>query len=280
MEHEADNPENVPRHTDEQDTQCAQGSEIFSPRDLTAYLRTYGEHGKLPPEVKEHLADCRICGENWAFIERTDPILKKFRRDRVKLLITSVLADEDPLPIAAEPSEKVGEDRPILVEDLQQALSRPQSFPGADVIDLDELVQPVLGTGELSSDKVLATCRKVQEIPDDGIRYLTSKRVSAGFEVLADREQERGTIPNDSIVDQLMNRNSGWVDLSKLGVPLERAMFFVASLPQTSYFRNPDLFQQSGHTILFNVGRFPQLLSEFEQLGSRFERVQSPRLMD
>jgi hypothetical protein len=280
MENEADNPENVPWHADEQITQCAQGSEIFSPRDLTAYLRLYGEGKKLPPEVEGHLAECRICGENWAFIQRTDPTLKKLRRARVKLLITSILADESALPIPVEPSEEVAEDRPVLVEEMQQALYQPQASTGSDV-RLKELLQPVLATGELSSDRVLDTCRTVQGIADDGIRYQASKELSAGFEIRVARDQKRGTIPNNSIVYQLTNnRDSEWVDLSGLGVPLASAMAFVASFAPTSFYRDPNLFQKSGQTILLNVKQLRQLFPKFDEDGSRFEGRQSPKLMD
>jgi|HubBroStandDraft_1064217.scaffolds.fasta_scaffold18214_2 hypothetical protein len=238
--------------------------DVLMPREIVGYLRAREEGGTLTAEVEEHLKSCHVCQNNWAFIEATEPKLRKFREKRVELLIRQVQVGEELAEADAECRKaRVTEHRP-LVRELERAFLETRRP------DEPKWIEDLwAGDDEFTSDRVLELSKTVQEIDGNEMRYLAAKRVAALFECFINRKVKREV--GLKILDSLISAQSDSVDLSTLGIPLDTATAFVASFPHTSYFREPRLMEKAGATVLFHRRRFAELRSEFDRIRAAFE---------
>jgi hypothetical protein len=249
--------------------QCVKGGEVISPREMVGYLRAREEGVELPPGMEEHLRTCRTCADNWEFIQRIDPNIRQFRKKRVNLLISEVLAGEDIL--AATPADRKSDlptrERKAQVREVQQESSQAQNVPEQDIPN----------TEELRSDDILKVCEAVRGIEDDKKRYEAAKKLSQRFELRVELEQASGA--NIEAIFETLFSESDPIDLSALkGIPdvtAGMATAFIASFPHASYFRDPSLLERDksgalGDKIWFHRSRFTQMAHEFDQARARF----------
>jgi hypothetical protein len=244
-------------------TQCPDG--FLTPREMVGLLRAAEDNVPLPADVEQHLRSCVACAENWAFIQATDPVLRRFREKRVGLLIQGVTDDEQFERVDDSQPNAETADRIRLIDEIERDLSVTPTQSDDSVFQFIRQE-----TGELSVDDILRVCSTVQEIEDSKRRYETAKRLSALFAARVKQEQERGRLTL-SFLDSLMQSESDSIDLSKLGVPVWIAAAFVASFPQTSYFSNSPVLEKSEETLLFHCARLAGLRREFDEVRKIFE---------
>ncbi len=243
---------------------CPEG--ILSPREMVGILRAEEDGAPVPPDVAEHLTMCAVCEENWAFVRATDPVLKKFREERVALVIQRVVGEEEFAPVGNAKSKLQPAEREALVQAVQQQLATAPGVPE------ESWFQAVLTeSGEIPVDRVLEMCGAIQGIPDDKQRYESAKKLSAMFTLRVNEEQKRGILTLN-IMDSLLRPASESIDLSELEVAVPIAAAFFASLPQTSYFSKPPLLEKSGDAILFHPARLSRFRTEFDRVRMSFDR--------
>jgi hypothetical protein len=207
-----------------------------------------------------------VCEENWAFVRATDPVLKKFREQRVALVIQRVVDEEEFARVHNVKTELQPAEREALVQGVQRQLATAPGVPN------ESWFQSVLtGSGEIPVERVLEMCGAIQGIPDDRQRYESAKKLSTVFNVRVKQEQERGIL-TVNIIDFLLRPASESIDLAELEVPVPIAALFVASLPQTSYFSKPPLLEKSGEAILFHSARLSRLRTEFDKVRMSFDQ--------
>lgn len=270
MESKASNVIQVRHEAEEVVTPCAKGSEILSPRDLAAYVRSEEEGEVLPPEILKHLSACSTCQENWNFLKQTDPVLRKLRRERVKLMIQNVVIEEEKQAqedaagkefaqsLVKEQTSMSGTQCSQWTDEFQQTLSAANN----------ELVQAVQQEAckllkeqpneppEEVGTRISAISARVGAITDKRERWATTMKICALLKEWARIEEQRGKLTTQ-VLDVLMDPGSDWVDLSSLQVGVGVAAAFFASLPETLFFG--DLLEKSGGTIRFHRGRWQQL---------------------
>jgi hypothetical protein len=260
-------------NAEESVVQCARGGEVISPREMVGYLRAREEGVELPPGMEEHFRACRICGDNWEFILRTDPVIRQYREERVELVIRHVLAEEVILatPANRESDLPAGE-REAKVQTVQEELMQVG-------VPEKKHLKTILKCDELPSSTIISMCEKVRKIEDDRTRYEESKKLSSQFDLCVKRRQANDAIV-EAIFETLMLSDADSIDLSDLKITPEvtagMAAAFIASFPQTIYFRDPVLLERrksgkSGGTVLFHRGRFPELTLEFDKVRAKFD---------
>jgi hypothetical protein len=103
---------------------------------------------------------------------------------------------------------------------------------------------------------------KVGALTDEQERVATTDQVCGVFNDVfmewLNKEYERGELPF-AVLEKLMKSQSQWIDLSKLPVPMEVAIAFFSSFPETISSGRQDLFQDLGDTIRFNWERYQEL---------------------
>lgn len=271
MESKAGNVIPVKHDSEEAVTPCAKGSEILPPRDLAAYVRSEEEGEVLPPRVVEHLSACSTCQENWKLLKLTDPVLRKLRRERVKLMIQNVVIEEEKeaweeaaekefaQSLTSEQTSMSGEQRSQWADEFQQALS-PANNELVQAVreEACKLLkkQPNEPPEEEVGNRISAISERVGAIPDKRERLATTMKICALLKEWATIEEQRGKLTTQ-VLDVLMDPASDWVDLSSLPMGVDVAAAFFASLPETLFFG--DLLERSGNEIRFHRGRWQQL---------------------
>jgi len=239
--------------------------DVLTPREIVGYLRAMEEGTELPAEVEEHLASCGACQNNWAFVLATEPKLRQVREKRVKLLIRQVQAEEEVERSSLDSVKRHASESRPLVKDFEKALF--ESTRDDEVKWIEKLWPD--DDAAITVDKALELSKRVQEMDGNERRFLAAKRLSSLFEGFIKRKVDREL--GWKILDLLISSKLEVVDLSQLGVTLDTAAAFVASLPHASYFREPILMERSGNTVLFHRRRFSDVRAEFDRIRAAFE---------
>jgi hypothetical protein len=237
--------------------------DFLTPREMVGYLRANEEEpGSIPAEVLAHTDACPVCGPTWKFIATTDPVLRKFRQERVELIIQTVVQRENYLSEPISPEE-----REHHIGQVEQDLSRIRSNSSPT----DAVWQTILTKEEISVDQVFEIISGIWEIEDDQTRYIRAKELATIFARRVRLDQLQRKIDLD-FLGKLMAEESAVIDLSSgaWGVSREAAVVFVASLPHVGFF-HPPVLEKTESGIFFHLARFKSLMPEFIAVGAKFE---------
>lgn len=247
--------------------------DYLTPLDMVKYIRALEDGMEIPLEVEDHLQSCKACTATWDFLLATDPVFRKFRRQRVEALIHQLKKDKE-----------------LAKDEIDQVQNR-QNERGGPAQDNQELViETIAGKyeqeihaelekrGELSLDWLFGKCAYVQGIEKVRFRYLVASGFGHALHTIffADIESRPNT---REIMRSIATAPSEKFDLMELkkhrpkdlpkGLPsgVVLGVAFIMKSPAVSYFPGESILEQSESSILFHRDAFDRYRKEFEKLS-------------
>lgn len=246
--------------------QCPEG--YLTVHDLVSILRATEDDEVLPDDVEAHFKKCDVCKHAWEFLKEHDSQFEEFRRERLPLVIATVLAEEEGDFADGGPAHESLS--PQQLESLTRELT--EEFLAVQEQKATEWVHENLEVeGKLSLQQIYKHWGDVQAIVNDRVRYHAAIQLARCFKRWVDlKRNERMKIFASLLHPSYLD--AGPIGLSTLPVPLEEAVAFILSYPATSFFTDVPvpILERSGETVLFHRSTLAELDRKFQDLRPRY----------
>lgn len=245
-------------------SQCPEG--YLTVHDLVSLLRATEDGEVLPDDVLAHFQKCDVCNKTWEFLKEHDPQFKEFRRERLSLVIATVLAeDEEDFADGAPANEELSpEQRETLTREMTEEFLAVQEQKGVEWIHENlELA------GKLSLERIYKHWDDVKAIANDRVRYHAATDLARCFKKWVDLNRNE----HMKILASLLRPaylDTAPIDLSTLSVPLEESVAFILNYPATSFFTDVPILERSGEKVLFHRSTLAELDRKFQDLRPRY----------
>jgi hypothetical protein len=248
--------------------------DYLTPLDMVTYIRALEDDVELPLDVSEHLQSCKACNATWDFVQATDPVFRKFRKQRVEALIHQFEKDKKftnhgSVHVKNRREERTGSlqaDQEIAIDTIAGRYEK-------------EIQADVAEGGYLSLDWLFEQCAKVQQIEEVQARFLKANAFARALDAVffADIESKPNT---REIVRSIVIAPSETFDLTKLTehqakeLPkglrsvVELGVAFLMRSPSVSYFPSGSILERSESSILFHRDAFDRYRNEFKKLST------------
>lgn len=247
--------------------------DYLTPLDMVKYIRALEDGVEIPLDVAEHLQSCKACTATWGFLQATDPVFRKFRKQRVEALIHQLKKDEG---FAKDESDQVA-NRQEEHEDSPQG-NQENVIEAIAGKYAEEIHAEIEKRGDLPLDWLFEKCANVQRIEEVRARYLVANAFAQALHTMffADVESRPNTREISRSIATAPSETFDFTELKEhQPQDLPKGLFSVVELgvalimrfPAVSYFPLESILERSGSGVLFHREAFDRYRKEFEKLS-------------